>query len=558
MSHPERPTRVRYLIVGLATLMSVILYMDRFCLAFFLTYIREDLRLSDQQAGLLLSAFFWTYALGQVPTGWLSDRFGARLMLSLYILLWSLFTGVMGLVSTITLLLLFRFGVGLAQAGAYPTAAGMVSKWAPFSARATFSGIISTGGRIGGYIAPILTAYLLIAFVPLSRSSLLQAQDLLDPEQLVKDVRQTNDTPAGKLAGAIRDLWTHQSATRLDSLPSMDAAALAEALNLVVRDPGLYERVPWQDFALPRQALELAGRPADQLDGEEIARRNRLLLEAAFPQSIRKIYGDGWRPALYIYGLAGVVIAALFWLGVRNRPEQHPLCNVAEQRFIGQGKPASPHGEVGPLPLRYIVRCRSLWLSSLSQVGTNFGWIFLGTWLPEYLATVHRVPIEERGWMTSLPWLIGMAGMLGGGWLTDRLTRALGLRWGRCLPMASTRFVAMAAFLACLVLDSPWLLTAAFCVVAVATDLGTAAVWAFKQDIGGKHVGSVLGWGNMWGNLGAALSPLILAGFVAHQRWDLVFVTCAAAFFVAGVAALGVDATIPVVPPEASIQQEKR
>ena len=49
---------------------------------------------------------------------------------------------------------------------------------------------------------------------------------------------------------------------------------------------------------------------------------------------------------------------------------------------------------------------RSLWLSSLSQFGTGFGWVFLGTWLPDYLAQVHRVPLEERGWMTSLPWLI--------------------------------------------------------------------------------------------------------------------------------------------------------
>ena len=51
--------------------------------------------------------------------------------------------------------------------------------------------------------------------------------------------------------------------------------------------------------------------------------------------------------------------------------------------------------------------------------------------------------------------LVGMGGMLMGGWLTDRLTRALGLKWGRRLPMASTRFVAMGAYLACLFLDTP-------------------------------------------------------------------------------------------------------
>jgi MFS family permease len=191
-----------------------------------------------------------------------------------------------------------------------------------------------------------------------------------------------------------------------------------------------------------------------------------------------------------------------------------------------------------------------LWLSSLSQFGTNFGWVFLGQWFAEYLDRVHHVPLEQRGWMTSVPWLVGMVGMLSGGWLTDRLTRGIGLRWGRGLPMALTRFLAMFAFLACLVLESPWAITAAICVMAFATDLGSPAVWAFMQDTGGKHVGSVLGWGNMWGNIGAAVSPMIL-GLIIGVSWEYAFLACAAAFLVSGFAALGVNATIPVVPPDA-------
>lgn len=553
----QRPSHIRYFIVGLATLMAIILYMDRFCVGFFLTYIREDLFLSEGQSSLLLSAFFWTYALGQVPAGWLSDRFGARAMLALYILLWSVFTGLMGLAYSMTLLMLLRFGFGFAQAGAYPTGAAMVSKWAPFSARATYSAIISTGGRIGGFIAPILTAYLLIAFVPLTVSSLLQPADILRTDDLVKEFQQKDDTPAGQVARAAREIMASDAATRIPFSASTSAAQFAEALNTVVKYPALYERAEWRELPLPEQARTLGHLPAKKLTPDEVARRNRLLLEAAFPKSIRKIYGNGWRPAVYAYGVAGLIIAGVFWLGVRNRPEQHPLCNDAERRLIDAGKPSIPHGKAGALPIKYMLRCRSLWLSSLSQFGTNFGWVFLGTWFPEYLAKVHRVPIEERGWMSSLPWLVGMAGMLGGGWLTDRLTRALGIRWGRRLPMALTRFVAMAAFLACMALESPWMITAAVCVIAVATDLGTSAVWAFKQDIGGKHVGSVLGWGNMWGNFGAAVSPLAIGAIISMQsfeynlRWDLAFAACAFAFFVAGIAALGVDATIPVIPPGA-------
>jgi nitrate/nitrite transporter NarK len=170
--------------------------------------------------------------------------------------------------------------------------------------------------------------------------------------------------------------------------------------------------------------------------------------------------------------------------------------------------------------------------------------------LPMYLDEVHKVPPLERGMMSGLPVMVGMAGMLFGGWLTDRLTRSLGVRWGRGLPMALTRFLAMAAYLACLLLDGPWMFLVAFCVVALATDLGTASVWAFIQDVGGRYVGSVLGWGNMWGNIGAWASPLLLLTITGPYRWEYRFLACACAFFIAGIAALGVDARIPVAPPD--------
>ena len=89
-------TRVRYLIVFCATLMSFLLYLDRFCVSFAIDYIRQDLGLTQGDAKWFLSAFFWSYALAQVPAGWMSDRYGARIMLVIYILTWSAFTGVIG------------------------------------------------------------------------------------------------------------------------------------------------------------------------------------------------------------------------------------------------------------------------------------------------------------------------------------------------------------------------------------------------------------------------------------------------------------------------------
>jgi nitrate/nitrite transporter NarK len=94
--------------------------------------------------------------------------------------------------------------------------------------------------------------------------------------------------------------------------------------------------------------------------------------------------------------------------------------------------------------------------------------------------------------------------------------------------------------------------------VAFATDLGVAAVWAFCQDVGGRHVGSVLGWGNMWGNLGAAISPPLLNQMIGKDgSWDLAFAVCAFSFLVSGIAALGIDATQPIVPEETMLSTEE-
>ena len=81
--------------------------------------------------------------------------------------------------------------------------------------------------------------------------------------------------------------------------------------------------------------------------------------------------------------------------------------------------------------------------------------------------------------------------------------------------------------------------------VSFGTDLGTPAFWAYSQDVGGRHVGSVLGWLNMWGNVGAALSPVLFGPMVEHGLWNLQFVCCAVAFLTAAIAILGVNPSRP-------------
>src|SRR5262249_56841409 len=109
----ERPTRIRHVVVFVTVLMAVILYLDRYCVSFSERYIKEDLALSEHQMELFISAFFWAYALAQVPAGWLGDRLGSRGVLALYIISWSFFTGLIGAAGGALMLIAMRFGCGL-------------------------------------------------------------------------------------------------------------------------------------------------------------------------------------------------------------------------------------------------------------------------------------------------------------------------------------------------------------------------------------------------------------------------------------------------------------
>ena len=109
----QHATSVRHRVLLVTCLTAVLLYLDRFCMNFAQRYVKEDLGLIDLQVEYCMSAFFLTYALAQVPSGGLTDRFGPRWMLTWYVLAWSLFTAAMGWVGGFVGLMLVRMAAGL-------------------------------------------------------------------------------------------------------------------------------------------------------------------------------------------------------------------------------------------------------------------------------------------------------------------------------------------------------------------------------------------------------------------------------------------------------------
>lgn len=424
----SRPTGTRYQVLGTTTLVAVLLYLDRICIAEIVKgdAFKNELGLTEGQTGAILSAFFLAYALAQVPAGWLSDRFGARRMLPIYVLLWSICTALTGLANGFVMLIVARWIFGFAQAGCYPTAGSLIRRWTPLRSRGTASSIVSFGGRLGGALAPMLTAWLL----------------------------------------------------------------------------------------------------ADYLS---------------------------WRWVLVLYGSSGLLVALLFWRVVREQPSEHPACNVNEQKLIAEG--IDPEEEAqGPAafpPIWPLMKSGTMWLMCALQFGINVGWVFLVTWLPTYLKDVKGVDEKTGGLMSTIVLFAGILGMLCGGRLTDFATRKLGVRWGRSLPLVICYSIAIVAYLSCLHLESVWGFIAVASLVAFVTDMSVPAIWAYMQDVGGKNTAAVFGWGNMWGNFGAATTPLlvpiVLEKWDSNGDWHEAFLLFSLGYLIAGLAALGINANRKVI-----------
>ena len=589
----SRVTLVRQLIVVACFLTALLMYLDRVCVSTIDRLIRDDLALHDAQMDWFKGIFFLTYALGQVPAGWLADRFGARAMMTAYIVVWSLLMAAMGWAQSFWMLLLARAGYGLAQAGGYPTAASLVGRWAPVDARGAASAFVSFGGRFGGVLAPVLTAGLVVLLLPGDWQPEFTPGDLRQPAALVQAVARsaaeivpraeataslgpTSSPGAPQSPGPRRPRdWTAELAAKIGARAPIslrdqwqtsgaisDAAEYQDVVDLLnaclsaedLVDADLADRAP-----LSPAARELLARPAGMRTSTDQARLNRLVLETAFPTALRSSYRSAWRPVMWLYGACGLLIGGLFWCVARESPAVHPWCHAAAASQASpmahdSGSSAAARGSAiaprrGGIPWSALASSRSLWMISLSQFGTNIGWAFVVTSFPRFLDERFHVPFTDASQMQSMVLLVGIAGTLLGGTLTDALVRRAGVYWGRMLPMSVTRLVCAAACATCVALDSPWAVTAALALMALFTDLGMAAIWGFSQDVGGRQVGSVLGWGNMWGNLGAFMSPLVIGSSVQALGWEAAFWICAAAFLVAGVSGMYVDARRPIVAP---------
>jgi sugar phosphate permease len=157
-------SHIRWVVLFLLSLMYLITYLDRVSLASTAPMISKEFAFSKVTMGIIFSAFIWSYALFQVPGGWLGDRFGPRKILTV-IEVYRMGIAVLTTVATgFASLWGIRFALGAGEAGAFPTATRAMQMWFPREERGFVQGISHAASRLGAAIGPPVAVVIMIHF----------------------------------------------------------------------------------------------------------------------------------------------------------------------------------------------------------------------------------------------------------------------------------------------------------------------------------------------------------------------------------------------------------
>ena len=230
----------------------------------------------------------------------------------------------------------------------------------------------------------------------------------------------------------------------------------------------------------------------------------------------------GWRGMFIIIGILGLIVAAI-WLRFYRDP------NVKEYLAIhGREEGATDTGtKVEQVGWGELFKRTNTWAMILGAFGIFYTvWVYL-TWLPSYLQKALGFTLSQMGWVAMLPFMFGIAGVLVGGWLSNRLVkRGVNTVTARKIPIVGGATLAAAAVLpAAFVTNVPLVITL-LCIGYFAAQVPIGCLWTLAADVApANHVASLGAIQNFGGFIGAAVAPIVTGAILAAtNQYTLVFV----------------------------------
>ena len=251
------------------------------------------------------------------------------------------------------------------------------------------------------------------------------------------------------------------------------------------------------------------------------------------------------------------MVWAIVWLAwYRDFPSEKPAVSARELEEIGAGAHRSPHHG---LPWRTVLGKWNLWNIMLMYHTYNWGAYFYISWLHTYLQKGRGFTENQMALWSTLPFIIGACGNLGGGLLSDFLVRKYGLKIGR-RSVGATGLALASMFMFMTAVTPSNKAAAIFLAVGYGCmDCMMPVGWAVCLDVGGKYAGAVSGAMNMGGQVGSFLSSVAFGYIVqAYGSYNAPLFPMAAMVALSSLLFLKIDPTKPLVPEAVSSSSEAR
>lgn len=159
----SKASKTRWKLFILLLILVTVNYIDRGSISVAMPLIKEEFGLTAEMIGLLSSAFFWTYALMQIPVGWLIDRLGARKVLTFSCFGWGAATAASGLAVGFGGMFAARAAIGVTEAGVMPAGGKLNASWMPAKERGRGATILDAGAPLGAGVGALIIAGLISA-----------------------------------------------------------------------------------------------------------------------------------------------------------------------------------------------------------------------------------------------------------------------------------------------------------------------------------------------------------------------------------------------------------
>lgn len=526
----------RYRIFALTWLAYGGFYLCRKNFSIAMPLLNQDLGFTKDHLAMMLFLYSLFYAIGQFYSGFLSDKFGPRLIVGIGLVLSVLANVVMGFGAA---LLVFGLLLCINGTGQSTGWSGTVKNMAPWFRRKERGVVMSWWSTC--YVVGAIVATALATFV-VTHPVLFRSSDLKDPSGLVIQLRDEQN-PLSKYLGETFSPESRQLLNAYDGAGPVSASlqeALIAELNKVLQGPWLYDEQRFAGIQLSERTTThienwLKKTPvqrAEKLKGSDRIDFNKTLLMETYPRKFESKWHRGfWVPAAVL-----ALIASCFIGFTRNKPSDVGLPEIAEDD--------SAHGDSAQNPragaelssgqiLSIVLKNPVVWLISLMYFFTKMGRYAIFFWLPMYMVEHLGYGMAEAGYTSTVYEVAGFGGIVAAGYVSDKLFQArrmpvgaLGM-WGLAITCAFQPQLAAWSHLGNAIGIS---LMGFFTYGPDALMSGAAAI-----DTGSpKAAGLAAGFINGVGSLGQMLSPFIVAFIVKVFGWDSLFY-----FFVAIAAVAG-------------------